>query len=196
MKHDDAENRAAERIVLGAFEKLTGRAGEPLRYVMMEDTPVGTLGLAATGAGLCRLQFATGEDDFLARLLRIHGERPVMKSGALDKQRRALDRYFAGKRLDFEDVEVDLSEVSGFSQKILRATARIPAGHVLTYAQVAAKAGSPRAMRAAGNALHNNPVAIVVPCHRVLRTDGTLGGYGGGVPNKEWLLRHEGATLL
>ena len=187
-----AERRAVEHIVLGAFEQLTGRRGEPMRYSMMEDTPVGVIGLAAGEKGLRRLDFVKNEAIFVERLFDRYGDRPILRSDDLDDVRRAMDRYFAGKRLDF-DVRVDLSDVSGFSRKVLRETARIPAGKVLTYTEVAARAGNARASRAAGNALHNNPIAIVVPCHRVLRSDGSLGGYGGGLPVKEWLLEHEGA---
>lgn len=187
-----AERRAVEHIVLGAFEQLTGRRGEPMRYSMMEDTPVGVIGLAAGEKGLRRLDFVKNEAIFVERLFDRYGDRPILRSDDLDDVRRAMDRYFAGKRLDF-DVRVDLSDVSGFSRKVLRETARIPVGKVLTYTEVAARAGNPRASRAAGNALHHNPVAIVVPCHRVLRSDGSLGGYGGGLHVKEWLLEHEGA---
>lgn len=187
-----AERRAVEHIVLGAFEQLTGRRGEPLRYSMMEDTPVGVIGLAAGEKGLRRLDFVKNEAIFVERLFDRYGDRPILRSDDLDDVRRAMDRYFAGKRLDF-DVRVDLSDVSGFSRKVLRETARIPVGKMLTYTEVAARAGNPRASRAAGNALHHNPVAIVVPCHRVLRSDGSLGGYGGGLHVKEWLLEHEGA---
>jgi methylated-DNA-[protein]-cysteine S-methyltransferase len=186
------ERRAVERIVLGAFDTLTGRRGTPLVYAMMDDTPVGILGLAAGERGLRRVSYARGEDEFLERLLAEHGDVPVLRSDALDGVRRALERYFAGRRLDF-DLKVDLSGMPEFHRRVLVQTARIPAGHVLTYTEVARRAGSPRASRAAGNALHNNPVAIVVPCHRVLRADGSLGGYGGGLPIKEWLLEHEGA---
>jgi methylated-DNA-[protein]-cysteine S-methyltransferase len=186
------ERRAVERIVLNTFDRLTGQAGEPMRYAMMEDTPVGVLGLAAGEAGLRRLDFVKDEATFVERLFDHYGDRPILRSDALDKVRRALDRYFAGERLSF-DLAVDLSDVSGFHERVLRAAVRIPAGEVLTYTQIAAKAGNPRASRAAGNALHNNPVAIVVPCHRIVRSDGSLGGYGGGLPVKEWLLRHEGA---
>ncbi len=186
------ERRAVERIVRGAYERLTGRTGEPLRYAMMDDTPVGRLGLASGERGLRRLSYVKDEDEFLERLLAEHGDRPLLRSGALDDVRRALDRYFAGKRLDF-DVAVDLGDLPPFHRRVLDATARIRAGHVRTYSEVAASAGSPHAMRAAGNALHANPVAIIVPCHRVLRTDGSLGGYGGGLHVKEWLLEHEGA---
>jgi methylated-DNA-[protein]-cysteine S-methyltransferase len=187
-----AERRAVERIVLNTFRHLTGRTGDPVRYAMMEDTPVGVLGLAAGEAGLSRVDFVKSEDRFVERLLGYYGDRPIVRSDALDRVRRALDSYFAGKTLAF-DVPVDLSEVSGFHQRVLRAAVRIPAGRVLTYTEIAAKAGNPRASRAAGNALHNNPVAIIVPCHRIVRSDGSLGGYGGGLPVKEWLLRHEGA---
>lgn len=193
----EAERRAVERIVLRSFDVLTGRRSEPLRYAMMDDTPVGTLGLARGSKGLRHLSYVRDEDAFLERLLEEHGDAPLLKSAELDDVRRALDRYFAGRRLDF-DLAVDLGGLPEFQRRVLGATARIPAGQVSTYSAVAARAGSPRASRAAGNALHINPVAIVVPCHRVLRADGSLGGYGGGVRIKEWLLAHEGvrpATL-
>lgn len=186
------EREAVERIVLDTFGALTGRRGEPLRYAMMDDTPVGVLGLAAGERGLRHLSFVESEDDFIARLLAEHGDVPVLRSAALDQVRRALDAYFRARRFDF-GIVVDLSGVPAFHRRVLDATARIPAGRVATYTQIAVRAGSPRASRAAGNALHNNPVAIIVPCHRVLRTDGSLGGYGGGLHVKEWLLEHEGA---
>ena len=189
------ERRADERIVLGAFDALLARRGDPLRYGVMTDTPVGTLGLAINEAGLCRLDYTGDEEAFLDRLLRSF-DRPLLRQpAALDKVKRQLDRYFSGRSLTF-DLDVDLSVVSGFSRKVLQAATRIPPGSVLSYAEIAAKAGSRRASRAAGNALHNNPIAIVVPCHRIVRTGGSLGGYGGGIRNKEWLLRHEGATLI
>jgi methylated-DNA-[protein]-cysteine S-methyltransferase len=193
-QHVVAEREAVERIALGAFATLTGRRGGPLHYAMMDDTPVGVLGLAAGERGLKRLSYVRNEDDFLERLLAEHGDVPVLRSNGLDDVRRALDRYFSGKRLEF-DLPVDLGDLAPFHRRVLDETAKVPVGRVATYTQIASRAGSPRASRAAGNALHNNPVAIVVPCHRVLRTDGSLGGYGGGLPIKEWLLRHEGALL-
>lgn len=191
---DSHERRIEERMVMLAYEKLTRRTGAPVRWTLMDDTPVGLLGLADAGHGLARLSFVRGDAPFVASLLADFGDRPIIQD-PLDPARRALDRYFAGKKLAF-DVEFDLSELSEFDRKVLMATARIPAGRVKTYTEVAREAGNPRASRAAGNALHKNPVAIVVPCHRVLRTDGSLGGYGGGLPIKEWLLRHEGALLV
>jgi len=186
------ERRAVERVVVGAFGALTGRRSAPLHFAMMDDTPVGVLGLAAGARGLRRLSYVKDEDGFVERLLAEYGDVPVLRSTGLDNVRRALDRYFSGRRLDF-DLAVDLSDLPPFNRHVLEATARIPPGEVATYSDVASRAGSPRAQRAAGNALHDNPVAIVVPCHRVLRADGSLGGYGGGVPIKEWLLAHEGA---
>jgi methylated-DNA-[protein]-cysteine S-methyltransferase len=110
---------------------------------------------------------------------------------ATDEVRRELEEYFDGSRRAFA-VRVDLSGVHGFSRKVLQQTARIPFGSVITYRDVATRAGSPRAVRAAGNALGANPVPIVVPCHRVVRTGGGLGGYTGGVERKEALLALEG----
>ena len=195
MSTKRAERAALERIVAGAFAELTGRKEEPVRYTLMTDTPVGVIGLAAGEAGLCRLDYVRDEQHFLQRLLDAFADRPVFRTDALDDVRRELDRYFAGKDLRF-DLPVDLSAVHGFSRRVLQATMRIRPGQVLTYSQVAARAGNVRASRAAGNALHDNPVAIVVPCHRIVRSDGSLGGYGGGLPIKEWLLQHEGATLV
>ncbi|MFI5279515.1 MAG: methylated-DNA--[protein]-cysteine S-methyltransferase [Gemmatimonadales bacterium] len=195
MTTKHAERAALERIVAGAFAELTGRKEDPVQYTMMTDTPVGVLGLASGEAGLCRLDFVKDEEHFLKRLLDAFDDRPVFRSDALDNVRRELDRYFAGKDLRF-DVPVDLSAVHGFSRKVLEAAIRIRPGHVLSYTEIAAKAGNARASRAAGNALHDNPIAIVVPCHRIVRSDGSLGGYGGGLPAKEWLLQHEGATLV
>ena len=109
----------------------------------------------------------------------------------LDPVRRELDEYFEGRRTSF-DVPIDWSLTRGFTRGVLQATARIPFGEVGTYASVAGEAGSPRAVRAAGNALGANPMPVVVPCHRVLRTGGALGGYTGGIERKEFLLRLEG----
>lgn len=186
------EEAALERIVAGAFATLTGRDGEPLRYAVMTDTPVGIIGLASGPAGLCRVDYVRDERHFLERILEAFGDRPVLRSDKLDPVRKQLDRYFSGKRLTFE-LDVDLSAVHGFARRVLEASVRIPPGSVLSYAEIAARAGNPRASRAAGNALHINPIPIVVPCHRIVRSDGSLGGYGGGVSNKEWLLQHEGA---
>ncbi len=160
----------------------------------VEDSPVGPLLLAATKRGLVELGFEGQKelDFYLERLSRGVSPRILEAPARLDPVRRELDEYFEGRRTRF-DVPLDWSLSKGFTQRILRATAKVPYGEVSTYRQMAAKAGNERAVRAAGNALGANPIPIVVPCHRILRTGGSLGGYGGGPERKEFLLRLEGA---
>ena len=154
------------------------------------DSPLGPLLVAATPRGLVRLAYSPG-DEVLEDLARRLSPRVLEAPERLDDARRELDQYFDGRRTGF-DVPIDWSLASGFAGKVLRQTARIGFGQTSTYAEVASRAGSPRAVRAAGNALGANPVPVVVPCHRVLRTGGALGGYTGGTERKEFLLRLEG----
>jgi methylated-DNA-[protein]-cysteine S-methyltransferase len=160
------------------------------------DSPLGPLVVAATPKGLVRVSYSEfrGEDEVLEELARRVSPRVLEAPARLDPVRRELDEYFEGRRQGF-DVPIDWSYLAGFTREVLRATAHIGFGQVSTYAGVAAEAGSPRAVRAAGNALGANPMPVVVPCHRVLRTGGTLGGYTGGIERKEFLLRLEGALL-
>jgi methylated-DNA-[protein]-cysteine S-methyltransferase len=160
------------------------------------DSPLGPLVVAATPKGLVRVSYTEfrGEDEVLEELARRVSPRGLEAPGRLDPVRRELDEYFEGRRQDF-DVPIDWSYLAGFTREVLRATARIGFGDVSSYAGVAAEAGSPRAVRAAGNALGSNPMPVVVPCHRVLRSGGKLGGYTGGLERKEFLLRLEGALL-
>ena len=154
------------------------------------DSPLGPLLVAATPRGLVRLAYTPGDEvleDLAARL----SPRVLEAPERLDDARRELDEYFDGRRAEF-DLPIDWSLTRGFAGKVLRQTARIGFGQTSTYAEVASRAGSPRAVRAAGNALGANPVPVVVPCHRVLRTGGALGGYTGGTERKQFLLRLEG----
>ena len=159
----------------------------------VEPSPLGDLVLAATPRGLIRVAYGGEEslDRVLEELARKVSPRVLEAPARLDAVRRELDEYFAGERRDF-DVPVDWSLSHGFGRKVLRATARIPYGKVLTYKQVASRAGSPRGSRAAGNALGANRMPIVIPCHRVLHSGGGLGGYTGGLDKKEHLLTLEG----
>jgi methylated-DNA-[protein]-cysteine S-methyltransferase len=160
------------------------------------DSPLGPLVVAATPKGLVRVSYTEfrGEDEVLEELAARVSPRVLEAPARLDPVRRELDEYFEGNRQDFE-VPIDWSYLAGFTREVLRATARIGFGEVSSYAGVAAEAGSPRAVRAAGNALGSNPMPVVVPCHRVLRSGGKLGGYTGGLERKEFLLRLEGALL-
>jgi methylated-DNA-[protein]-cysteine S-methyltransferase len=158
------------------------------------DSPLGPLLVAATDRGLVRLSYITysSEEDVLAGLAAGVSPRLMELPARLDGVRRELDEYFAGDRREFS-VALDWTLTHGFARKVLQATARVPFGEVTTYKGVAGKAGSPRAVRAAGNALGSNPIPVIVPCHRVLRTGGGIGGYTGGVDKKEKLLALEGS---
>ncbi len=155
------------------------------------DSPVGTLLLAATSVGLVRISYADfGLDATLEDLARRISPRVMAAPARLDGARRELDQYFSGHRQSF-DLPIDWSLIQGFGRRVLEATRRVPYGSVSTYARVAAEAGSPRGSRATGNALGANPLPIVIPCHRVLRTGGGLGGYTGGLERKRRLLAVE-----
>jgi methylated-DNA-[protein]-cysteine S-methyltransferase len=160
------------------------------------DSPLGPLVVASTPKGLVRVSYTEfrGEDAVLEDLARRVSPRVLEAPARLDGVRRELDEYFEGRRQEF-DTPIDWSHLAGFTREVLRATAAIRFGEVSTYAGVAEAAGSPRAVRAAGNALGANPMPVVVPCHRVLRTGGSLGGYTGGLERKEFLLRLEGMLL-
>jgi methylated-DNA-[protein]-cysteine S-methyltransferase len=158
------------------------------------QSPIGPLQVAVCERGLCRIDFGADRDAFVA------GLRQGGYGEIVDDPRRTaevvaqLSAYFAGQRKDF-DLPVDLSSRSPFDEAVLRTTATVAAGAVATYAGVAALIGRPRASRAVGNALRRNPVPIVIPCHRVIGTDGALHGYAGGLETKRALLAMEGAAV-
>jgi methylated-DNA-[protein]-cysteine S-methyltransferase len=157
------------------------------------DSPVGPLLLAATPAGVVRVSFAReGFDDVLTALAERISPRVLEAPGRLDDARRQLDEYFAGRRTAF-DVALDHRLSQGFRARALAAIAAIPYGRTGTYRSIAEAAGSPRAVRAAGSACATNPIPLLVPCHRVVRSDGSMGLYGGGVEAKRLLLEHEHA---
>jgi methylated-DNA-[protein]-cysteine S-methyltransferase len=179
--------RAAARVVEAAEQEGLLDVGYGFA-----DSPFGRLMVAVTPRGVVRLDYPDRDvDQSLQELASEISPRILEAPKATEEVRRELEEYFDGKRRGFT-VRVDMSPLAGFRRKVLEQTARIPFGSVSTYAEVAARAGSPRGMRAAGNALGSNPVPIVVPCHRVLRTGGGLGGYTGGLDRKITLLRLEG----
>ena len=158
------------------------------------DTPIGPLTVAATPVGLVRVGFGDGDtvaDELAAQV----SPRVVRLPGRLDDVRRQLDEYFAGLRHDF-DVPIDRRLSRGYRLKVLEALSRVPYGAIVTYKDLAVATDNPGAVRAVGTAMATNPIPIVVPCHRVVRSGGSLGNYGGGPETKAWLLRHEGAPLL
>jgi methylated-DNA-[protein]-cysteine S-methyltransferase len=155
------------------------------------DSPLGPLTVAATARGLVRVAYPERPlDDVLAGIAEEVSPRVLEAPERLDPIRRELDEYFEGRLRRFDE-PIDWSLTKGFFRRVLEATARIGYGEVRTYGEVAAGAGSPRAVRATGNGLGSNPLPVVVPCHRVVRTGGGLGGYTGGIERKEFLLSLE-----
>jgi methylated-DNA-[protein]-cysteine S-methyltransferase len=158
------------------------------------DTPVGPLLLAATETGLVRVAFEReGFDSVLETLAAKISPRVVEAPRRLDKAATEIDEYFAGTRHAF-DVPLDYTLSSGFRQNVQRFLPHIDYGHTQTYKEVAEHVGSPKAVRAVGTACATNPLPVVVPCHRVIRTDGSLGGYIGGLDAKTELLTLEKAA--
>ncbi|MEV4603078.1 methylated-DNA--[protein]-cysteine S-methyltransferase [Amycolatopsis sp. NPDC049253] len=155
------------------------------------DSPVGPLLLAATGAGLVRVAFSVEDHgSVLTELAAAISPRVLAAPARLDAVSRELDEYFAGRRHTF-DVAVDLRLAKGFRREVLRRLGEIPYGSTRSYSEVAAAAGSPKAVRAVGTACARNPVPLVVPCHRVVRSDGSSGRYRGGEDAKLALLALE-----
>jgi methylated-DNA-[protein]-cysteine S-methyltransferase len=159
------------------------------------DSPLGKLLAAQTKRGLVELAYEDRDADaLLAELSSKLSPRLLEAPAQFDDVRRQLEEYFEGRRTDFE-LPIDWSLSQGFTQRILQATAKVPFGQLATYREMATKAGNERAVRAAGNALGSNHIPIVVPCHRIIRTGGALGGYTGGLERKEFLLKLEGVLL-
>ena len=157
-------------------------------------TPVGELLLAVTERGLVRVAYPVqGHDAVLASLAQAVSPRILRAPERLDPVSRQLDEYFAGRRTAF-DLPLDLRLATGFRRTVLAHLPAIPYGHTESYAQVATASGSPKAVRAVGTACAKNPLPVVVPCHRVVRSDGTAGGYAGGPDAKRALLALEAAA--
>ena len=169
------------------------RPGPTAYYDVWRDTPVGPLFLAVSERGLCAVSFRRSLEDFLQGIER-RGFRAAPGPERVREAVQQLRDYFAGRRRRF-DMTVDLAGQTPFQRQVLEAAARVPAGAVASYGEIARAIGRPTATRAVGAALGQNPVPIVVPCHRIIGSDGGLHGYGGGLDIKEKLLRLEGAPI-
>jgi methylated-DNA-[protein]-cysteine S-methyltransferase len=156
------------------------------------DSPIGQLLVASTERGVCKISFSP--DEAAERLSRIFGRRVLRVPSRLRSVRRQLDEYFEGRREAFE-VEPDIALLPPFQQLVLTELARVPYGRLTTYGALAGRIGSPRAARAVGGALNRNPIPIVLPCHRVVGSNGSLTGYAGGLDVKQRLLDLEHAVL-
>lgn len=158
------------------------------------DTPIGQLFVAATDRGLCRISFDPETERVVEYLARALGTRVLRSPRPVDKTRRQLAEYFEKRRTEFA-LDIDLRLAADFSRRVLQELAHVPYGEVTTYGELAKRAERPRAARAVGTVMNRNPIPIVLPCHRVVGSTGSLVGYGGGLERKEALLRLEGAIL-
>jgi methylated-DNA-[protein]-cysteine S-methyltransferase len=158
------------------------------------DSPVGRIVIAVGDPGVLALEFADDDAQVRARLARAIPGARFQSGPRADAIVATLRAYFGGDVHAIDDLAVQ-AHGTAFQKKVWAALRNIPAGKTVSYRDIAAAIGAPSAVRAVGAANGQNPVAVIVPCHRVIASDGTLCGYGGGLWRKEWLLRHEGALL-
>jgi methylated-DNA-[protein]-cysteine S-methyltransferase len=152
---------------------------------MIVDTPFGPIGVEFRGGRLLRIELHPAKKV----------ARKAERSGEASRLCSDLSRYFAGKKVSFSGYRVDLSRLPGFTRQVLLATRRIPYGECRSYGELAGLIGHPKAARAVGGALGRNPIPIVIPCHRVIRTNGSVGGFGAGIELKRRLLALEGIEV-
>jgi methylated-DNA-[protein]-cysteine S-methyltransferase len=193
---DGALPAVTETELAALHDRLTERAAADgvldVAYRTL-DTPVGTLLLAATGAGLVRVAFPIEDhDQVLGTLATLISPRVLRAPGRLDTAAHEIDEYFAGQRRSF-DLPLDYRLSSGFRRAVLTRLPGIGYGQTASYAALAAAVGSPRAYRAVGTACATNPLPVVLPCHRVVKSDGQAGRYRGGPAAKQFLLDLEAA---
>lgn len=199
--HDDVLDMLSAPIDAGTMGRLHRRLEAEaqaadlvdIAYTVV-DSPVGPLLLAATDRGLIRVAYAVEDHDRVLQILADKVSPRILHApGRLDTAAREIDEYFDHRRRVF-DLPLDLSLSKGFRQLVQQHLPEIGYGQTRSYRQVAELVGSPKAVRAVGTACATNPLPVVVPCHRVLRTDGTLGGYIGGLEAKTALLGLEAAA--
>jgi len=190
MMMDVALGEARERLLAKAKKEGLTTIG----YDVL-GSPLGPLWVAIGPKGVTTIHYGDEPSESeLRRLVRVYGPGVVPDHKRSSALARELDQYFNGKRHEF-DIDVDLSGLTPFQTRVLAATAKIPFGTVSTYGQIARRAGNEKASRAAGGALNHNPIPIVVPCHRVVGSNGALVGYAGGLDVKRRLLAIEGADV-
>jgi methylated-DNA-[protein]-cysteine S-methyltransferase len=178
------------RKVLEALERATAQAvreGLVDAWYWRQPSPLGRLTVVTTDAGVCAVAFPEADEETLEEVAAALGPNVCPARGETAEVRRQLDEYFRRKREEFE-LLTDLRLTTEFRQRVLRRLEAVPYGATMTYAELAAAVGRPRGPRAIGQAVGHNPVPIIVPCHRVVGSDGTLTGYGGGLDRKRLLL--------
>ncbi len=195
LRYQTGPSDAQVTVALENLDRRLHEAGEGIVYYSyLDDQRVGKLFIGLTDHGLVSLQFVDTEDEFRARIEQRTQALIVYAPEKLEEATQQVEEYLSGERGAFE-LPVDISSMTPFQQTVLDEVAKVPRGEVVTYGELAKRIGKPRAARAVGQALGSNPVPIVVPCHRVIASDGSLGGYSGrrGVETKATLLTLEGA---
>jgi methylated-DNA-[protein]-cysteine S-methyltransferase len=177
-----------------SFRDAAVRAGLLDAGYDIVDTEVGPLLVATTDRGLLRISFDAEPEAHMEELARLAGTRVLRAPRSIERARRELDEYFAGRRRRF-DLSLDLRGQQPFTVRVLGELAAVSYGETATYGELAARAGNPKAARAVGMVMNRNPLPIVLPCHRIVGTSGSLTGYAGGLWIKERLLRLEGVML-
>jgi methylated-DNA-[protein]-cysteine S-methyltransferase len=176
------------------FRETAARSGLLDAAYDVIESELGPLLAAVTDHGLARISFDPEPERELEALARLAGPRVLRTPRALDGTRRELDDYFAGRRTSF-DLELDLRGLTEFTLRVLGELAKVPYGQTETYAELAARSGNARASRAVGMVMNRNPIPIVLPCHRIVGSSGSLVGYGGCLERTVRLLRLEGAMM-
>ena len=180
-----------------AQDRLMASVGkERIYYDELPRSPIGPVFIALSAHGVVAIDFSDGEEAFLSWIQKRTGVYPMRSPERMAESLHQVEEYLAGKRAAF-DLPIDMRFLTDFQRTVLRAVMRVPRGEVITYGALARVIGRPKAARAVGRALGSNPIPIVIPCHRVLASDGSLGGYSGrgGVRTKADLLRLEGVSL-
>ena len=174
---------------------LSQRLSSQIIYYTLFSSPIGPIGMAATSRGLCRLSLNVADEPAFCRKLQRVYCRPVIRwDDRFTDLVARLRAYLTGKRVRFK-TRFDLLEGTAFHQKVWRGLRRIPYGQTRSYRSVAQSIGHPQSFRAVGGACGKNPIAVLIPCHRVIGADGKLGGFTGGLPLKRWLLQSETKKL-
>lgn len=177
-------------------QAMTSVRQERIYYDVVPRSPIGPVYIALSGRGVVAIDFSDGEEAFLSWIRKRTGVYPMRSPERMAEATRQVQEYLAGKRAAF-DLSIDMRFLTDFQRTVLRAVLKVPRGEVITYGALARVIGRPKAARAVGQALGSNPIPIVIPCHRVLASDGSLGGYSGrgGVRTKAELLRLEGVSF-
>jgi methylated-DNA-[protein]-cysteine S-methyltransferase len=187
---ENAIRRAQKRLRV----TMNGAGESAVYYDILEDTPVGQVLVALKSQGVVAVEIGMSERQFIEYLTNAFGEPVLRSNAAVDSVLKQLQEYFDGRRKVF-DLPLSLSHLTRFQRRVLEATMDVSCGNVTTYGEIARRLGKSQAARAVGQALARNPIPILIPCHRVLGSDGGLHGYSGGkgIETKKYLLQLEGA---